>query len=359
MSEFIPPPPNPNRPEPRLSRVPRTFDLVLMGTALLWTVASGTIADRAAHGILARLGLYQLQPLLSEFFLIFLIVLGFALLDWIATRGSSVASIIALPRRIGWPREWGLGAAAGWGMAIAAVLPILLTGRLLSELPHGPASVLVPRVVSVVLATLTLALMTLGQELVFRGYPFRRLVQAIGPSWASVVMSFIFALVQLRQNAALNPGTALLVEWAFGLILAMAYLRTHALWLGWGVHFSYRAVTAILLGLPAAGHIEFASIVDSGARGPVWLTGGPFGPDAAFVTFLVMIAAFAVVFRLTRWYAWEYTHAPIVSGGYEVTVAPPKAHVDMERQAAAAPPPLVQILPSTPQGRTVGDEGRE
>jgi membrane protease YdiL (CAAX protease family) len=321
---------------------------VLVVTASLWAMASGTVADRAARGISDRLGLYFLQPLLSEIFLLFLVVLGFALLDWIATRGGSIAAMLALPRRAGWQREWGIGAAAGWGMALLAILPTLLTGHLYSRLASSSkVFVLVP------LSFVTLLVGTLVEELVFRGYPFRRLVQAIGPTWASLIWSAVFAFVLLRQNGARNPGTALLVEFLFGLVLAMSYLRTYALWMPWGLHFAYRAVVALVIGLPAAGHQEFAAVTDTYANGPRTLTGGEFGPDAAWLTLLVMLLAFAVVFRLTRWYAWEYTHPPIVPGGYEVTVAPPQAHVEMERQGAVAAPALVQILPITPQSRSV------
>lgn len=325
-------------------RLPRIFDLILTGTALLWAIASGTVADRSASGVTMRLGLYLFHPLLTELFLLFLILVGFWLLDAISTRTASFSDILTLPRRSGFSREWSIGAAAGWAMAIAAVLPVLLTGHL-----HGHLTVAGKPFVLIPLGLLTLAVVTLVEELVFRGYPFRRLTEAIGPSWASIVLALLFAVVTVHNNAPDRVATALLVEFAFGLLLAMAYLRTHALWLPWGLHFAYRAIAGFALGLPIAVRPDFVSLLDTSATGPAWLTGGPFGLDAALLTVPVMIAGFALVFRLTRWYAWEYTHAPIVSGGYEVTVAPPKAHVDMERQALAAPPPLVQILSSTSQ----------
>jgi hypothetical protein len=103
--------------------------------------------------------------------------------------------------------------------------------------------------------------------------------------------------------------------------------------------------------LPLAGDISFGSVVDTRAVGPVWLTGGSHGPAAAAVSILVLIAAIPVLVRITDDYAWEYTRPEIVSGGYDVTIAPPAAHVAMERQvqeAEAARPPLVQIQPLAP-----------
>jgi hypothetical protein len=56
---------------------------------------------------------------------------------------------------------------------------------------------------------------------------------------------------------------------------------------------------------------------------------------------------------VTSDWAWSYTHPPIIPAGYDVTVAPPAAHVAMEQAAANAGPvnpgSLVQILPATPQ----------
>jgi len=168
-----------------------------------------------------------------------------------------------------------------------------------------------------------------------------------------VMISVVFALLVVGANPPHNFTLATIDCTLFGLLLAMAWLRTHGLWLGWGVHFAYRAVTAVALGLPVAGRGEFGTPIDMYASGPRWLTGGAFGLDAALLTGFAMLAGMIVLYRATREYAWQYTHPPIVGAGYEVTVAPPAAHVAMEK--AAAPPPLVQIMPTTPQTRSVID----
>jgi hypothetical protein len=62
-----------------------------------------------------------------------------------------------------------------------------------------------------------------------------------------------------------------------------------------------------------------------------------------------------VLVRVTRDYAWNYTHPPIVPGGYPMEAKPPAEHVAMEQAAQSRPPALVQILPATPQGPTAGN----
>ena len=328
--------------------MPRGLQAALCVTALVWAGSASAVAEQAARGIAERFQAGVFEALMQGVFLLFLAVVGLRTLDWIATRGRYAGEIAPLPRRAGWATEWGVGAAVGWGLCLATVLPLLLSGHLHGRLMWQRGSAL-----AIVLALGTLLCVTLAEEIFFRGYAYRRLSAAMGESWAAVSMSIVFAASLLFANRPQNSTMALIDGMLFGLLLTMAYLRTHALWVGWGMHFAYRAVAAVLLGLPIAGHGEFGSIVDVFASGPRWLSGGAFGLDAAFFTAVVMCAGMAVLFRVTRDYAWEYTHPPIVAGGYEVVVAPPPAHVAMERAAVAAPPPLVQILPTTSQSGSV------
>ena len=325
------------------------MQFVLFLTALAWVAAANTIASRAALGIAGRFQLGAMTSLLESLFLLFLAVIGFRSLDWIATRGRYHADALPLPRREGWQREWSVGAAIGWGLCVATALPVLLSGNLHARLSWQRGSAQ-----AIAIAVATLLVVALAEEVVFRGYPFQRLIEAIGPSWAAVLMSVLFAALMVQANPPHNFLVALIDCTFFGLLLAMAWLRTHALWLGWGLHFAYRSVAAVVLGLPIAGHGEFGSPTDMYATGPRWLSGGAFGLDAALLTGVVMLGGMIVLYRETRDYAWKYTHAPIIPAGYEVTVAPPAAHVAMEK-AAPAPPPLVQILPTTPQSRSVID----
>jgi len=110
----------------------------------------------------------------------------------------------------------------------------------------------------------------------------------------------------------------------------------------------------VLFGLPLGGDTSLASVVDTRTGGPLWLTGGSYGPGAAAFSILLLLAAIPVLVRVTGDYAWNYTHPPIIPAGYDVTVPPPAAHVAMEQSAAAGQPvnpgSLVQILPVTPQG---------
>ncbi len=331
--------------------VPRGVQFALSLTSLALAGAASVTAGRAARGLAMRFRLGALEPLMTALFVLFLVVVGFRALDFIAARGWKQVEVLPLPRRSGWQREWGTGAAIGWGLSLAVALPVLLSLNLHAQFSVGRVSF-----PAILLALATLLAASLAEEAIFRGYPFARMAEAFGPSWASVLLSAGFALSLISGNPPRHIFFALADGLVFGLVLSMAYLRTHALWLGWGLHFGYRAVAGVVLGLPVAGHGEFGALLDTYTSGARWLSGGAFGLDGAFLTAFFMLAGMLVLYRTTKDYAWKYTQREIIGAGYEVTVAPPAAHTEMERQAAASPPPLVQILSSTPQTRSRPDE---
>ncbi len=318
------------------------MNLALCVVALAWAGAADVLASKSAQGLSVRFHLGTFDSLIAGLFLLFLVVVGFHLLDWIATRGRFDDQVLPLPRRATAATEWGVGAAIGWGISLAALLPLLFSGNLHARLNLQGSSVL-----PILLAFATLLIAALAEEVVFRGFPFRRLIQVVGPTWATLLLSLVFALVLVLADPPRSLGMALVVETLFGVLLAIAWLRTHALWTSWGLHFAYRAVTAVVFGLPIVGRGVFGSLTDTFATGPRWLSGGAFGLDAALLTALALLVGMVALYRATRQYAWDYTFPQLHPGGYEVAVAPPPAHVAMEK--AAPPPPLVQILPSTPR----------
>ncbi len=328
----------------------RTLQFALFVVSMLWWFIADQIAGRAAHGLSMRFDVPSAEYLLSALFLLFLLLLGFAVLQGM-TRGAgasvSAGDLVGLPKRATSRDEWSIGAAIGWGIVVLTVLPMALAGKL------HPHFWVMPRAwVLLVVNLATLAAAALVEEVAFRGYPFRKLIQAMGPAAATILLSLFFGLLHM-----LNPDatwTSVLVTVLAGILLSLAWLRTHGLWLGWGLHFAWNASMGILFGLPVSGLTRFSSIVDTTARGPVWLTGGFYGPEGSVVAIVAIVVGVIVLIRATSDYAWNYTRRPLIPAGYVVEVAPPAAHTAME-QAQPKPPPLVQILPTTPQSRSAGE----
>ncbi len=327
-------------------RLGRSFKFALFFTGLLWYALSEALAGRAARGITNRFNAEDARPLLTAFFLIFLLIVGFSLLDRGSRKTVSLWIALGLPRRPTSGREWLLGAAIGWGVAVASVLPMALGRTLHVRLWTAPRAF---NLLLLHIATLLFA--TLATEIALRGFPFRRLIDAIGPIWATGAMAVLLGLVH-----GISPDAtwiSILVTMVGGVVLSLAWLRTHGLWLGWGLHFAWSAAVGLVFGLPIRGVSSFAAVIQTRAVGRTWLTGDEFGPEGAFLTLLALLIAIIVLVRTTDDYAWDYTRPELVPAGYEVTPPPPAGHLEMEQSAAAKAPVLVQILPTTPQNRSV------
>ena len=320
--------------------VPRSLHLALFITGLLWLLAAHAIAFRAGEGIAARFAWSAgAQDLLANLVLLFLLLVGFTCLNWIGTRQGSVRQANALPLRRTTGEEWTRGVIIGWAAAVIAVIPMVIAGAL-----HPEFSWKASAWGGTLLSILTLAVAALASEVAFRGFLFRRLIDVVGPTTATLLLSGIYALIgSMSPNAS---GLSFIIMIIAGVMFSLAYLRTHALWLGWGLHFAWAAATAVIFGLPVGGVASYFSIVQTDTGGPAWLTGGVYGPDGALFTAVVFAVVIVVVYRVTHTYAWDYTHPVLVPAGYPMDVAPPAAHTAMEQAAAASAPTLVQIAPA-------------
>ncbi|MDE3106037.1 MAG: CPBP family intramembrane metalloprotease [Acidobacteriota bacterium] len=325
--------------------MPRQLQLALFFASVLWIVAANLVASSAAHGLTTWLVLPEWSNAVASVMSIFLMLLGFRVLQSISGSSTTMQELAGLPRRSTAREEWLTGAALGWGMVVVAILPMALAGTLHVHF------VLDSHNISLVLVSLvTLLSAALAEEIAFRGYSFGRLIEVMGPGKASFTLAIGFGLIHV-----FNPGATLfstLTTVTAGLLFALAWLRTRALWLGWGMHFAWNASLGILFGLPVSGLNTFSTVVMTRAVGSHWLTGGAYGPEAALFTVPTLLAGIAVLYAITGEYAWQYARAPIIAAGIPMDIPAPAAHTAMEAAATAAPPALVQILPSTPQGLT-------
>jgi hypothetical protein len=143
-----------------------------------------------------------------------------------------------------------------------------------------------------------LLIASLAEEVAFRGYPFQRLSETINPFFAMLVLSGLYALAHITNPGA-SPASFLVTMFA-GWLFTIAYLRTRALWLGWGIHFAWNASMAVLFGLPLSGTTRFSPVITSTAIGSTWLTGYNYGPEGSAVGIVVMLALIPLTFWATR-----------------------------------------------------------
>ena len=319
-------------------RVGRFRAYVQFVAAVLYFFLVKSLAHRAAPGLAAE----EWTPLVEQLMLVFLLLLGYSGMGIVLDRQQHPVSEQGLPRRPGWLGEAALGLGLGWAVAVACALLLAVVG--------GIAIVLVlrPSAWGWLLAEAAFfALAALAEEIVFRGYGFQRFAEAVGPLGAALGFGAYYAIVQ-----SLLPGSnraSVAVSLVLSLLLSTAYLRTRALWVSWGINFGWKASRALLFGLAISGVNSHSPVIQGDPMGPFWLTGGGYGLDGSWVAFVVLIAAFPVLFRITRELDFRYNAPVIVPGGIPVDLdaAARAQHEAAMGSGEPAQPGLVQILPVT------------
>ena len=271
-------------------------DVKRVGIALAW------ILLYAAIGLGIMIGIAELVP-------------GWGGGRWYVFRtgafaviGFLVATIVVgkLLNKYSWDRM-------GWHTHADGLLPRLLRGiglgALMAMLAIGLAFVIDratvritgdwsvwPRVV--VPLALGLVLAALGEELMFRGYPLRRLADAIGARAAMVTLALLFGIAHAKNpNATVfsTVNVALAAIW-----LSFAFFSAGGMALAWGLHFGWNAGLAILFDAPVSGFAFHVPAVEYAPGSHSWVDGGAFGPEGGIVTTIVLIAGTLAVIG-ARW----------------------------------------------------------
>ncbi len=306
--------------------------------AVVWLVAVYFLADRAARGFSHGAAF----PLIRNVFEIFLLIIGYSYMEMAWDNAREPLRSMGLVFRPDGSREFALGAALGWGMVAAVFLVIVLAGHFYVRLSGTPRAW-----GALVLQIVILAAGSLASEIAFRGYPFQRLVQATGPFAATILAGIFFGLLRLE-----TPGATAAAMWVSGVaavLLSVAYLRTRALWLCWGLHFAWLASIGILFGQPLAGSRKASSVIRSYVDGQNWLTGGEYGPEGSVVTLIVLWIGLYILVRVTRDLAWKYTQPELRPAGI------PMDSYRSEPSARPVQPTVAAVQDSPSLGRSNSD----
>ncbi|MGE0404935.1 MAG: lysostaphin resistance A-like protein [Candidatus Korobacteraceae bacterium] len=261
-----------------------------------WRAVLGIVAAYATSEIAATLAFSVGRPGKPAFDLVYrplamaLMIAVFSAMEVVLDRvqGSPLAAQ-GLPSR-NWAREFLLGLAIGSMLIAIAVAALGLTGGV--SLTATGSDHPVAALLGVLFVLSTAALL---EELMFRGYPFQRLVEALGAAPAILVLSALFGYVHIRNPHASTIG--ILNTVLVGILLAVAYLRTRALWLPWGIHLAWNATLGVVFGLRVSG-LDLSVLVKGTTQGPEWLTGGDYGLEASVLGSVVILLGFLPVLWL-------------------------------------------------------------
>jgi membrane protease YdiL (CAAX protease family) len=321
--------------------------------AVLYFFLARLLAKEGAHGLVNP----DFVPLVEQAMLCFLLIFGYAGLGFSLNRQLTPVRDQGLTMRKGWLGEMGLGLAFGWGIAVLCVLPILIFGGIAIHFSWSLASIGWLLIDAAYFLAATLAL-----QVAFRGYPFQCAIRAVGELPAALMLSVLYGIVQAFLVPLVQtwmPGAsraAMAVNIALGLLLAMAYLRTRALWLAWGLQFGWVASRALLFGLPVNNVSSHSPVIQGDPLSSFAWSGGDYGLDASWLAFVVILLAMPFLYRATRDLSFVYNAPVLEPAGLPVDLdaAAKRQHEAATRPEQPEVKPLVQIMPlSSPDSMSI------
>ncbi len=139
-------------------------------------------------------------------------------------------------------------------------------------------------------------LLSVIEELLFRGILYRILETELGIWWALGITSILFMAAHIFNANTSLPG---LLSAALGsLIFGLMYSTTGRLWLPISFHLFWN-FSQNFYGVAISGNDKLTPFIKSNLVGPAWLTGGDFGPEASLITIVVCLIW---VLLLVRYY---------------------------------------------------------
>lgn len=209
------------------------------------------------------------------------------------------ASVLALRYDGGRPlRDLGLeragaltGSGGGFLLGVVIVVPVLVLAVAAGGLRYGSDRGTALQYLATGAWT---AIVLLGpaaaEELLFRGYPMRVLMERWGPAAALLLTTIAFSVL---HGSNPNVGPLALVNIALaGLLLGMILLVTGSLWWAIGLHLGWNFATAFLADLPVSGLVIVdAPLVEVTAPGNPLVTGGDFGLEGGLAATAGLAAA--------------------------------------------------------------------
>ena len=178
------------------------------------------------------------------------------------------------------------------------------------------------------------------EELVFRGYHVTNLAEGLQGKWlspplavlgAAMLSSVVFGAAHAANPHAspVSTGNIMLA----GIMLALGYVLTGKLAISLGLHLSWNFFQN-LYGMEVSGQSGYfyAAVLRREVRGPEWITGGAFGPEAGMTGLVAIVAGCCLILGWVR-----LRHGPLrISPA--LTAHPERLRARVARDAELSPP---------------------
>jgi membrane protease YdiL (CAAX protease family) len=136
---------------------------------------------------------------------------------------------------------------------------------------------------------------SLGEEIAFRGFVLQYLMRGYGRWIAILATAILFGLLHAGNPDATTMST--INTAGFGIVFAVAVLRSRDLWLPAGIHFAWNTALPFL-GVGLSGlTIKVTGYEVIWNAGEFW-SGGKYGPEASGVTSAIIAALFLAIWKV-------------------------------------------------------------
>ncbi len=127
------------------------------------------------------------------------------------------------------------------------------------------------------------------EELVFRGYLFRNMLDGLGAIFAIAISCVLYGVAHITNPDATWLSSGIII--VFGLFRIYGLWATNAIWLSFGAHLGWNFFQGPVFGFGASGN-KSAALVQQEPSGADWLSGGAFGPEGSILILPILAVAF-------------------------------------------------------------------
>jgi len=182
-----------------------------------------------------------------------------------------------------WAKELALGTLGGLLVMVFTALGLLALGGFhWTRNPNG-------NFMGILLGLVIFLVVAINEETIYRGYPFQRLVEHLGPWPTQVLLAALFAFDHWG-NPGIHTAAPALKAWTTlnialaAVMLGLCYLKTKSLALPIGVHLGWNWAQGNLLGFQVSGTTQAQGFWTPILHDrPEWLTGGIVGLEGSAV----------------------------------------------------------------------------
>jgi len=213
--------------------------------------------------------------------------------SWIMAmfEGRSLADY-GLPWRRAFCRQYWQGAA----VSFTSLTVMLLVLRLCGAFSFGSLALHGADIWRLAAAwTLPMFLGALLEDFLYRGYLLFTLTTGIGFWPAAVVSSLVMGGMHYFNPSGHGLGPIVTTEYC--LITCLILRRTGDLWMPLGLHSAWNYSAVFIYGIPSGGQTAIGHLMNSSLHGPVWMTGGSYGPEGSWSN-VILLTVWAAGFSL-------------------------------------------------------------